>query len=324
MSASTQWAGLELRHLLALQAIAEHGSFHKAAAHLNYTQSGVSQQVAALERIVGERLIERPGGSRPVRLTEPGEMVLRHADAVFGQISAAQADVAALRDGSGGALRVGSFQSVSAKLLPTLIKRLSVDCPCLRIELVQTTSDPELFALLEAGELDITFAVLPVPDGPFAARELFVDPFVVMAPADSALAERGRPLSMQELASLPLITTLDCRRSIRRLDTHLRERGFEPTVVHRSDDNGTVQGLVAADAGVAVVPRLVAETANGNVAVVELDEQLPPRHVGLSWRRDRQPPPAREVFIQTVRETCSALGLQPDRPHASATKSARP
>jgi len=70
--ASSQWAGLELRHLITLEAVARHRSFRKAALCLNYTQSGISQQVAALERIVGERLIERPGGSRPVGLTSAG------------------------------------------------------------------------------------------------------------------------------------------------------------------------------------------------------------------------------------------------------------
>ncbi len=134
----TQWAGLELRHLLALHAIAEHGSFHKAAAHLGYTQSGISQQIAALERIVGERVLERPGDSRPVRLTAVGEVVLRHARAVFGQISCAQVDIAALRDGKGGALRVGAFQSVGATILPPVLRRLAADRPDLRIELTQT------------------------------------------------------------------------------------------------------------------------------------------------------------------------------------------
>src|ERR1041385_4097963 len=83
--------GVELRHLLALQAIAEHGSFRGAATALGYTQSAISQQVAALERAVGEKLIERPGGPRPVSLTEAGELLLRHAEAIVARMKAAQA-----------------------------------------------------------------------------------------------------------------------------------------------------------------------------------------------------------------------------------------
>jgi DNA-binding transcriptional LysR family regulator len=164
--ASSQWAGLELRHLITLDAVAKHRSF-QAAMRLNYTQSGISQQIAALERIVGERLIERPGGSRPVGLTEAGEIVLRHAEAVFHEITAAQADVAALSGGTAGVVRVGAFQSVSSMLVPELIRRLAQEQPDVTMELVQTPADTELLALLEEGRLDITFALLPAPPGPF-------------------------------------------------------------------------------------------------------------------------------------------------------------
>ncbi len=306
------WAGMELRHLLALQAIAEHGSFHRAAAQLDYTQSGVSQQVRALERIVGEQLVERPGGSRPVSLTAYGEVVLRHARAVFDQVTAAKADVVALRAGRGGLLRVGAFQSVGATLLPPLLSRLARDMPSLRIALTQTTSDPELFELLEAGALDVTFAMLPIPDGPFATLELFADPFVAMVAADSALARRGGPLRLRELTELPLVVSQSCR-GTSRMEMLLAERGIELNVAHRLDDNGTTYGLVAAGAGVALVPQLVAAGANGDVAVLELDEPLPPRRLVAAWHKDRSLPAARHTFVQEVLETCRGLGLSPRR-----------
>src|SRR5215218_6670220 len=96
--------GVELRHLVALQAVAREGSFGRAARSLGYTQSAVSQQIAALERIVGERLLERPGGPRRVSLTEAGELLLRHAEAIVARLSAAQADLAALAEGAAGPL----------------------------------------------------------------------------------------------------------------------------------------------------------------------------------------------------------------------------
>jgi DNA-binding transcriptional LysR family regulator len=303
-----QWAGLELRHLLALKAVAEHGSFHRAAAALDYTQSGISHQIAALERIVGERLLVRPGGSRPVRLTEVGERLLDHGRAVLEQLDAAQADVAALRAGAAGRLRVGAFQSVGARVLPPLMSRLSRERPGLRIDLTQTTSDPELFELLADGRLDVTFAMLPAPEGPFRVRELFADRFVILAAANSEVAGRGRRLSLAELAELPLIAAHACRYTSG-LETQLRERGFEPNVVQRSDDNGTVLGLVAAGAGFAFVPQLVADTGNGHLAVLEVDEPLPPRRIALATRRDRHAPAALETFIDEVAATCAGLGL---------------
>lgn len=308
MTTPSRWAGLELRHLLALHAIAEHGFFRKAAAHLDYTQSGISQQIAALERLIGERLFERPGGSRPVRLTVTGEVVLRHARAVLGQISGLLADVAALRDGKGGALRVGAFQSVGATILPPLLRRLSRDRPDLGIELTQTTSDAELFVQLADDQLDITFAILPIPTGPFVALELFADHFVLIACPDTAWAQRARPVSIRELARVPLISANHAGRHCGQFEAWLREHGFEPIVVHRSDDNGTVRGLVAAGAGVAVVPRLMAQPANGDVAIIELDEQIPPRRVAGVAQRPRIVT-ARDAVVGAADKTCAELGL---------------
>jgi DNA-binding transcriptional LysR family regulator len=308
MSEPSQWAGLELRHLLALRAIVEQGSFHKAAAHLDYSQSGISQQIAALERIVGERLIDRPGGSRPVQLTEVGHVVLDHARMLLDQVNAAQAEIAALRAGSGGLLRVGAFQSAGAKVVPPLMSRLSRDRPCLRLELTQTTSDDDLFALMEAGRLDITFAILPVPRGPFVAVELFTDPFVVMVGSHSALAQRGGQVSLGDLVGQRLIIG-HARSDIASPEAHMRQRGLEPDIVFRCNDSRTVQGLVAAGAGIACVPRLMAESADGYVRILELSGQLPPLRIGLSWRADRPVSASREAFVIAAAETCSALAL---------------
>src|SRR5712692_11878921 len=93
------WLGLELRHLIALKAVSDEGTFGRAAASLGYTQSAISQQIAMLERIVGQRLIDRPGGPRPVSLTEGGELLLRHAEAIAARLQAAQADLVALEAG---------------------------------------------------------------------------------------------------------------------------------------------------------------------------------------------------------------------------------
>src|SRR5437588_11103456 len=101
------WLGVELSHFAALQAVAAAGSFGRAADRLGYTQSAVSQQIATLERIVGEKLVERPGGPRPISLTEAGHLLLRHADSIVSRLQAAQADLQALRAGEVGTLRGG-------------------------------------------------------------------------------------------------------------------------------------------------------------------------------------------------------------------------
>src|SRR5215475_7072887 len=113
-----RWLGVELRHFAALQALADEGSFGRAAERLGYTQSAVSQQIATLERIVGEKLVERPGGPRPISLTEAGELLLRHADSIVARLQAAQADLHALQAGEVGTLRVGTFRSDRGRAAP--------------------------------------------------------------------------------------------------------------------------------------------------------------------------------------------------------------
>ena len=110
--------GVEARHLAALQAVAEEHSFSRAAERLGYAQSAVSQQIAALERAVGLKLVERPGGPRPVSLTEAGEVVLRHADRLLARLGALRADLDQLVAGESGTIRVGTFQSAGARILP--------------------------------------------------------------------------------------------------------------------------------------------------------------------------------------------------------------
>src|SRR5919109_632124 len=196
-----RWLGIELRHLLALEAVAREGSFGKAATSLGYTQSAVSQQIAMLERIVGLRLVERPGGPRPVSLTEAGRLLLTHAEAIAARLAAAQADLSAVGDGEAGTLRVGVFQSVGQRVLPELMRRFIAKWAKVEVTLTESADDRELLALVERGDLDLTFSDLPLVEGPFDSVDLLRDPYVLVVPRDS---EMDRP-SLRDVARMDLI-----------------------------------------------------------------------------------------------------------------------
>ena len=185
------WLGVELRHFLALEAVAKEGSFGKAAASLGYTQSAVSQQIATLERIVGHRLVERPGGPKPVSLTEAGRLLLIHADAIAARVAAAQADLTSLAEGQAGTLRVGVYQSVGQRILPEVMRRFLEAWPQVNVTLTESGDDEELLRLVERGQLDVTFADLPLCEGPFESVELMRDPYVLVVAAGSPLADRA-------------------------------------------------------------------------------------------------------------------------------------
>src|SRR3954468_3200253 len=211
MTSAEGWPGLELRHLLALQAVAREGSFAAAAEALGYTQSAISQQIAALERAVGQRLVERPGGRRRIWLTEAGEALLRHAETIVAQVHAAAADLAALADGRAGTLRVGTYQSISARILPALVRAFRDAFPDVTLQVREAGDDTELYGLLERAELDLSFGLLPAPDGPFEALELMRDPYVLVVASDSPLADAAETPSLTEIAALPLVGFSECR-----------------------------------------------------------------------------------------------------------------
>src|SRR6478609_2490188 len=293
-----RWLGVELRHLAALEAVARTRSFGAAARELGYTQSAVSQQIAQLERNVGQRLVDRPGGPRAVDLTDAGRLLLRHADAIVAQLDAAQADMSAFAEGAAGPLRVGIFQSVGARILPGLIRRFKKEWPLVEVSVREEIDAADLLRLLEHGELDLTFADLPLPEGPFEWAELLQDPYVLLVSARSELARLDSAPSLREVAKLPLIG----RRTTDEPDRFLAGRVPELNVVFRTDDNGTLGALVAEDLGAAIEPQLVVDPRDRAVKRLPFGSRIPPRTLVLAWHRDRYRSQAAEAFVELARE----------------------
>ncbi len=294
------WLGVEVRHLAALEAVARTGSFGRAASELGYTQSAVSQQVAALERLVGEKLIERPGGPRAVSMTEAGSLLLRHAEAIVNRLDAARADMAALQAGETGTLRVGTYQSIGTRVLPEVMRRFRADWPKIELGLSEPSTDPELYGAVESGTLDLAFCSAPVPDGPFVALELMRDPHVLLLPADHPAAALPA-VSLSDLDGLVLIGSNTCSSGLE-AERALLEAGQAIEYAFRSDDNGTLQGLVAAGFGAALVPLLAVNPGDDRVTVRRIEPPVPPRTLAVVWHRDRYRSPFARAFAEIARE----------------------
>jgi DNA-binding transcriptional LysR family regulator len=295
--------GVEIRHLAALEAVAVTGSFARAARQLGYTQSAVSVQVATLERAAGVRLLERPGGRRPVVPTDAGERILRHAVRLTAQLQAAEADLTALAEGTAGTLRVGTFQSVSIRVLPDAVRRLMQARPGVEVRLQEAPYEDELLDLVERGRLDFTFALVPSV-GPFEHVELLRDPYVLLTQEGTALAQREIAPTLAEIGRLPLIAY---SRSTYGIEALLRARGIEPHVVFRSDESGAVQRMVAAGIGSALIPRLAIDSSITGVVALDASRRVPARQIGLAWHRDATLPEAAADFVAAVRARCDEL-----------------
>ena len=289
---------LELRYLVALVTVGNEHSFGRAADRLGYTQSAVSQQIAALERSVGLKLVNRPGGRRAVELTEAGERLARHAENIVSSVQLASAEMASLADGRAGCLCVGIYQSIGVRLLPAIVRRLTDTCPGLELETVEANDDAEQLERLAGGELDLAFTVVPLADERFETLELRDDPFCLLVPTDSELGRRGT-IELEELGSLPLVSFRSCRCE-RHVEAYLADRGVVLDPFFRSNDNGVLQAMVGAGSGVALLPRLAVDESDAQVTVIDLDGKVPSRVIALAWTRERGLAPAARHFIDAA------------------------
>lgn len=271
---------LSTGRLQVLCEVVRRGSFSGAAEALSYTQSAVSQAIARLEAEVGAPLVIRD--RRGVRPTAAGATLVEHAEAIFAQIGAAEEDLAAVLGVRGGRLRVASFPSAGATLMPLAIATFRRGHPDVALSLAEGEPE-EITPRLRSGEFDLALLF----EFPGVARELepglrtvslLEDPMHVALPAAHPLASK-RALKLADLRHEDWVQTSErspCARHVVRL---CLAAGFEPNVSFESDDYETVQGLVAAGVGVALVPRLALTHVHPRIAVRQLSPRSPARKV---------------------------------------------
>ncbi len=293
---------LELRHLVALDAVASAGTFGRAAERLGYTQSAVSQQIAALERVVGAPVFDRPGGPRPVELTPLGRLLVDHARDVLERVEAIGTDIERFRAGAIGRIDIGTFQSVSTAVLPSLLGQLRTEHPDVEARLLESDDHDLLIGRICEGQLDVAFTIHEVPPE-IETVELFVDPFVVVALPEEAA---GDVMPIGRLRDAPLIGE-QAGACQAQLERGLRSAGVDPTYVFRTNDNSAVVAMVRAGMGMAVVPLLAVDPDDTRVAVRPLDPPIPPRRISLAWYRGRTRSPVVERFVELAWELTADL-----------------
>lgn len=279
----------------AFATVVDEGSFSGAARELGYTQSAISQQIGALERIVGGSVLRRPpGGRRPLELTDTGRVVLAHARPLLERVQAARADVSALAGGDLGAVTVRTFQSFGARLLPAILRSFRARCPGVDVRIDEALDVDGLLGAVASGEVDISFAALPLPEGPFAVRELCDDPYVLVTRAG------GEERTLDDLDGRRLLGIRGCPQ-YRYAELELLARGVEPESISRFDNNAIIQELVVAGEGLALVPQLVVDASDPRIAVHPLPE-LPTRRLIAVWHRERTLGAAARAFVDTAGE----------------------
>jgi DNA-binding transcriptional LysR family regulator len=303
---------VDVRRLRALRALADHGTLAAAADALHLTPSAVSQQLAALEREAGHRLLEPAG--RSVRLTPAAAVLLRHADAVFAQLEQLDSELAAQAAGAVGEVRLGAFPSAVAGLVAPAAGRLRETAPGVRLTVLEAETDE---SVLRLGRRDIDVVVAmecsaaPQPgDGRFHREELLGDILDAALPRDHRLAA-GRPVRLADLAGESFIAPPVGWSCDEVLTAGCHAAGFSPRVAHRSGDWQAVMALVQVGLGVALIPRLAQQHPPDGVVLVPLAGDPPRRHVFVACRAGAEAAPAVRALLDALHAVARAMTSLP-------------
>lgn len=247
---------IDARRLRTLQAVADHGTVTAAAAVLFLTPSAVSQQIAALEAEVGQRLLARDG--RGVRLTTAGRILLEHGTAVLARLELAEAELAAYANGLSGQVDVVSFATGITTVVAPAMAGLARTAPGIRLRVQDAEGDASLALVLD-GHADLAIAVeyrgAPREDDRRLARvPLYAEPFDAFLPAAHRLAAK-EAVAVADLADEAWLSPRPGNPCHDVVVLACEQAGFQPRFAHFSDDFRAVAALVGTGAGVALVPR---------------------------------------------------------------------
>ena len=292
---------MDLRQLRYLVALAEEGSFTRAAASEHIAQPAVSQQIRRLEDELGLALVER--STRRVRLTDAGELLVVRARRIMSELEAAEIELQALRGMQAGHVTIGAMHTMGP-VDPTLALALfSEQHPGVQFT-VREQSSEEMAEMLRVDELDLAFLSVTerVESHGLGLYQLVAEELVVLVGPEHRLAKR-RQVRMADLADESFISFREGARLRELLVWAGHEYGFEPRVTLESNESHRVRRLVSRGLGVAILPRSDAEAPGAEIAVLKLIEPKLTRDITLAWREGRRHAPAAAAFLELARET---------------------
>jgi DNA-binding transcriptional LysR family regulator len=309
---------LDVKRMRILKEVADRGSFSAAAEALSYTQSAVSQQIAALEREASTQLVTR--GSRGIKLTEAGEALVRHADAILTRLADAEAELEAIAGLRGGRLRMAAFPTVGATLMPLAIATFRERHPDVELTVRQLEPEDSL-PLLKSGDIDIALTIEPsaLEDSEgLDSTFLLDDPMFAALPLNHPLAHKSR-IRLKDLAGASWIGTTDACSCGALVRNQCIRMGFDPNITFESDDYMAIQGLIAAGVGVALIPTLALTTVRDDIVIRDLGSDAPVRQIAAATLPGAQRSPAARAMLDVLAEVAQQYAKP--APHLAAVAS---
>ncbi|MGW4890839.1 LysR family transcriptional regulator [Kitasatospora sp. NPDC004240] len=299
---------IDVRRLTVLQAVADHGSFNRAAAALLLTPSAVSQQIAALERGLGAPVVVR--STRGVRLTEAGRVLVEAAEAVGAELRHAQEQIGRL-GADRPRLTLVTFTTGGRHLLPAVLTRFAAEHPEVELRILEREPEDSL-PMVREGAADLALAyhydgLLPVLPGDRSGLDwtpLIDDPFSVALPAGHRLTGRTG-VELAELADERWV--LGCLKTEAFLRRFAAAAGFELRVAGSTTDYFFARSLVAAGVGVSLVPQVGLDPELPGTLVLPVAPPRPARHFGLALARRRRTQPYADTLARMLRDHAASL-----------------
>jgi DNA-binding transcriptional LysR family regulator len=305
---------LDAARLRVFREVVRRGSLSAAAEALSFTQPAVSRQIAALEREAGAQLLERT--PRGVRLTEPGRVLLGHAEAILDRMATARAQVQSVASLAAGRLRIGSFPTANATVVPRAIAGFAREHPDVELSLVEAVT-PEALARLRAGDVDVAVVThaAELDGGDLDVVNLVDDELLVALPGDHPLARKPK-LRLRDLRDETWIESATAGRTL--LEAALAQ-GFEPRVRFGAENWLSKQGLVAAGVGVTLIPALGIATVRDDIVLRSLGPNAPRRHIVAALPAGYRAP-AVAPFVELLRRAAAEHRLYVERARGAATE----
>lgn len=292
---------MELHQLRYFLAVVKTGNFSRAAESCHVAQPSLSQQILKLESELGETLFERK--SRQILLTSAGELLRLRAERVLHEIGEARREISDARGTPRGKVDLAALPTIAPYLLPKIIRGFSKRCPAVETVMHEETTERSL-ALLGNNELDLALVSLPITDPRLEVRALFSEELLLAFPQRHPLA-RKRVVSGTDLEPEKFIFMADTHCLGAQTLQFCYARGFSPQISCRSSQMETVQSLVAAGAGISMVPAMACRTSSG-VSYRSLGKPKPARTIALLWKKQRHLSCAASELRDYIIATCES------------------
>ena len=294
---------MEIHQLRAFVAIAQTGSFSRAALKCHVAQPSLSKSIQKLEAEADTKLFVRL--KRRTSVTPAGNVLLARAQRALGEIDAAKRELADSHGLRKGSVTVGALPTISPYFLPRVITQFSQKCPGLEVTIVEETTN-SLLKLVDACEVDLALTSLPIPNNGFTHETLFREELLLVVPSTHRLAVQDK-VTMNDLAQERFILMKDEHCLAGQVIIFCQENDLHPAVVHRASQIETVQSLVMSGVGISLVPQMARK--NGRVSLVyrSLEKPTPTRSITVVWRKGREHTHAATEFFDQLRQAARAF-----------------